>query len=144
MPRLRNKVLAGVAVAAVACLPSAPAVAGGPLLFAPWALSHIVAPLIIGAALSSLQPQAPYPAGPGYYGGAAGYYAPPNYVQPPGYYAPSRGYYPRGYYGSSSYSQATPRAYPYPRGVYPQRLPYHASYGGHEAYRSGGYGHHRW
>lgn len=144
MPRLRNKILAGMAVAAVVVMPSAPAVAAGPLFFAPWALSHIVAPLIVGAAMSSIQSQASYPAAPGYYGGAAGYYAPPNYIQPPGYYAPSRGYYPRSYYGPSPYSQAIPKGYSLQRGVYPPRLPYHAPYGGHEAYRSGGFGHHRW
>ena len=143
MARLKNTVLAAVATAGVCLLPSAPAVAGVPFLFAPWALSHIVAPLIVGAALS-FQPQAPYAAGPGYYGGPAGYYAPPNYIQQPGYYAPQPGYYPRGNYGPSYYRPAVPRGYPPSRGVYPQRLPYHASYGGHQAYRSGGFGRHGW
>lgn len=141
MARLKYSVLAGMATAGVCLLPSAPAVAGGPLLFAPWALSHIVAPLIIGAAMS-FQPQAPYAAAPGY-GGPAGYYAPPSYVQQqPGYYTPPPAYYARGYYGPSSYRPATPRGYPFQRGGYPQRLPYHSSYGGHEVYRSGGFGRH--
>lgn len=143
MSRPRNLVLAGVATAALACLPSTPAVAAGPLFLAPWAWSHIVAPLIFAAA-ASVQPPAPYPASPGYYGGPAGYYAPATYAQPPVYYARSPGYYPRGYYGPSPYSPAIPRPYPAQRGVYPQRLPYHASYGGHEAYRSSGFGHHHW
>ena len=144
MARLKSTALAGVALAAMTWVPSAPAVAGGPLLFAPWALSHIVAPFLLGAALSSLQPPAPYPAAPGYYGGPAAYYS-PAYVQRPGYYAPPAPYYPRGYYGHTpSYRPAFPGGYPLPRGAYPQRLPYHASYGGNQAYRSGGYGHRGW
>ena len=144
MPRLKTKVLAAVAAAAVVSLPSAPAVAAGPLFLAPWALSHIVAPLIVSAALASSQPQAPYPAAQGYYGGNAGYYAPPNFVQPPGYFPPPRAYYPRGYYGPPAYGPGIPRGYALQRGAYPQQLPYHAPYGGHEAYRFGGFGHHRW
>ena len=143
MPRLKNTVLAGAAIAVVAWLPTSPAVADGPLLLAPWALRHIVAPLIIGAA-TSFQPQASYTPGPGYYGGSAGYYAPPGYAQPPRYYAPSPSYYTRGYYAPAAYGPAFPRTYSPPRGVYPQRLPYHANYGGHESYRSGGFGNHRW
>jgi hypothetical protein len=62
MARLKNTVLAGMAIAAVAWLPSAPAVAGVPFLFAPLVLGHIVAGLIVGAA-TSFQPPAPYPPG---------------------------------------------------------------------------------
>jgi hypothetical protein len=164
MVRLGKTVLAGVAITAVACLPAAPAFAAGPLFFAPWALSHIVAPLIIGAVTSAAQPRPAYPAGPGYYGGAAGYYPSPGYVRPPGYYpaapgyyaaapgyygpapgyyASAAGYYGRGYSGPAPYGWSNPRGYSQ-RGVYAQRLPYHASYGGHEAYRSGGSGHRGW
>ncbi len=140
MARLSKMVLGGVATAGIALLPSAPAAAAGPLFLAPWAWGHIVAPLILGVA-ASLTPPASYPPGPGYYGGAPGYSAAYGYAPQPGYYAPPPAYYSRGYYAPSPYAPGIPRPYSYPRAAYPQRLPYHASYGGHEGYRSGGFGH---
>jgi hypothetical protein len=128
MPGLKQTIFAGIASAAIVCLPIRPAAAVVPLLFAPWALGHIVAPLIFASAAAPAPAQVPYPAGPGYYGGAPGYYAPPNYyLRPPGYYAPSPGYYPRPYYRPPlSYAPAMPR------------LPYYSPYGGQASYRSGG------
>jgi hypothetical protein len=140
MPRLNNMVLAGMATAGIALLPSAPAAAAGPLFLAPWAWGHIVAPLILGAAASLTSPVS-YPPAPGYYGGSPAYAAPYGYAPQPGYYTPPPAYYPRAYYAPSRYGPAISRPYPSPRAAYPQHMPYHASYGGHEAYRSGGFSH---
>ena len=95
MPGLKQTVLAAAATAAFLCLPTRPA-AASPLLFAPWALGHVIGaaarlatlPLVAAsAAISAAQPAAPYPPSPGYYGRPAGYIAPPNYYAgPPAYY----------------------------------------------------------
>jgi hypothetical protein len=145
MPGLKQTFFAAVATAAIVCLPIRAAAAAGPLLFAPWALGHIVLPLIVASAVASSQPQAPYPPSPGYYEGAPGYYPPPNYyVRPPTYYAPSPGY-PQAYYRPPlSYAPSMPRFYARPRGYYPSRPPYYGSYGGQGSYRSGGFGYRRW
>ncbi len=134
MPGLKKTVFAAIATAAIVCLPIRPAAAAGPLLFAPWALGHIVASVIVASAAAVAQPQVPYPVNPSYYGGAPGYYAPPNYYpRPPGYYAPSPGYYPQPYYRPAlAYAPAMPR------------LPYYGPYGGRASYRSGGFGHRHW
>jgi hypothetical protein len=135
MPGLKQTVFAGIATAAIVCLPIRPAAAAGPLLFAPWAFGHVVAPLIFAAAAAAAPPPVPYPASPGYYGGAPGYYAPPNnYLRPPGYYyAPSPGYYPRAYYRPPlPYAPAMPR------------LPYYGRYGGNASYRPGSFAYRRW
>jgi hypothetical protein len=144
MPGLKQTVLTAVATAAIVCLPIRPAAAAGPLLFAPWALGHIVLPLIVASASAPAQPQAPFPPSPGYYGESPGY-APPNYyARPPVYYAPSQGYYPQAYYRPTlSYTPPMPRFYAQPRGYYPSRPPYHSSYGGQGSYRSGGFGYRR-
>lgn len=137
MPGLRQTVLAIVATAAIACLPIRPAAAAGPLLFAPWALGHIVLPLIFASAAASSQPQATYPTGPAYNGGAPGYYPPPYYARPPVYYAQAPGY-PQAYYRPRpSYAPPMPRLYAPPRGYYPSRPPYYGAYGRQGSYRSG-------
>ena len=145
MPRLKQTLFAAVVTAALVCLPIKPAAAAGPLLFAPWVLGHIVLPLVVASAVASAQPQAPYPAGPGYYGGTRGYYAQPNYyVPPPTYYTPSPGY-PQAYYRPPLfYAPSMPRSYAQPRGYYPSRPPYYGGYGGRGSYRSGGFGYRRW
>jgi hypothetical protein len=144
MPGLKQTVFAAVATAAIVCLPIRPAAAAGPLLFAPWALGHIVLPLILASAAASAQPQAPYPPSPGYYGGAPGYPPPNYYARPPSYYAPSPGY-PQAYYRPPlSYAPSMPRFYARPRGYYPSRPPYYGAYGGQGSYRSGGFGYRRW
>ena len=95
MPGTRKMLFAAVATAALVCLPVGPVAAAGPFLFAPWALGHIVLPLVAAATAAS-QPATPYGPSPAY---APGFYAPPNYyVRPPGYYGPSLGYYPPAYY----------------------------------------------
>jgi hypothetical protein len=151
MPGLKQMVFAAAATAALLCLPVTPAAAAGPLLFAPWALGHIIGagarlatlPLVVAsAAASAAQPQAPYPPTPSYYGGPAGYYAPPNYyARPPVYYAQPSGYYPapQAYYRPTlAYAPPMPRFYAQPRGYYAPRTPYSGSYGAQVFSRSGG------
>ena len=130
MPALKQTVFAAVATAALVCLPIRPAAAAGPLLFAPWALGHVVLPLIVASVAASAQAQAPYPPTPGYYGGTPGYYAPPNYYgRPPSYYAPSPAY-PQSYYRPpASYAPSMTRYYAQPRGYYPSRAPYYGPHG---------------
>src|SRR5580704_112502 len=108
MRGLKQTVFAAAATAALLCLAIRPAMAAGPLLFAPWALGHIIRagvqlatlPLVLA---SAQQPTAPYPPTPGYYGGPAGYYGGPAgyyggsagyYARPPAYYSRPTGYYP--------------------------------------------------
>jgi hypothetical protein len=143
MRRLKQTVLATIAVAAIACLPIRAASAAGPLFFAPWALGHIVLPLIAASVAASSQPQAPYPQGSGYYGGP-GYYASPYYARPPVYYAQPPAY-PQPYYRPPlSYASPMPRLYAPPRGYYPARPSYYGPYGRQGSYRSGGPGYRRW
>jgi hypothetical protein len=152
MPGLKQTVFAAAATAALLCLPITPAVAGGPLLFAPWALGHIIRagamlaslPLVVASAVASAdQPPAPYPPTPGYYGGPAGYYAPPNYyARSPASYARPPGYYPapQAYYQPAlAYARPMPQFYAQPRGYYAPRTPYPGSYGAHAFDRSGGF-----
>jgi hypothetical protein len=150
MPALKQTVFAAATTTALLCLPINPAAAAGPLLFAPWALGHIISagvrlatlPLAVASSAASAgQPSAPYPPTPGYYGGPPGYYAPPNYyARPPAYYGPPTGYYPvpQAYYRPApAYAPPMPRYYPQPRGYYAPRTPYSGSYGP-QIYRSGG------
>jgi hypothetical protein len=142
MARLKQILLGSAAAAAIACVPIAPALAGGgygPLH--PWgvgrglvgaAVGLATLPLAIaaavvtgGAASAGGAAVAPYPA-PAYGGYGYGYgYAPRAvYPAPPVYGVPRAAYYPpvRNYYG--------PRPYYYaPR----------PSYAVHGYYRSGGY-----
>jgi hypothetical protein len=143
MPGTRKMLFAAVATAALVCLPVRPVAAAGPFLFAPWALGHIVLPLVAAATAAS-QPATPYGPSPAY---APGFYAPPNYyVRPPGYYGPSPGYYPPAYYRPAlSYGAAAPPSYAAPRGYYPSRPSYYGPYGGGRGYsRAGSYSHRRW
>jgi hypothetical protein len=155
MPGLKQLVLAAAATAALLCLPVTPA-AAGPLLFAPWALGHVVGaglwlatlPLAVAsAAASAQQPSAPYPPTPGYSGAPAGYYPPPNYyAPPPAYYAQPPGYYPapQAYYRPAlAYAPPMPRYYPQPRGYYAPRTPYSSFYGAHVFHGSGGFAYRR-
>ena len=152
MPGLKQTVFAAAATAALLCLPITPAAAGGPLLFAPWALGHIIRagamlatlPLVVASAAASAdQPPAPYAPTPGYYGGPAGYYAPPNYyARPPASYARPAGYYPapQAYYQPAlAYARPMQQFYAQPRGYYAPRTPYPGSYGAHVFDRSGGF-----
>jgi hypothetical protein len=134
MRGLKQTVFAAAATAALLCLPIRPAMAAGPLLFAPWALGHIIRagvqlatlPLVLA---SAQQPTAPYPPTPGYYGGPAGYYA-----RPPAYYGRPTGYYPapQAYYRPAlAYARPMPQYYAQPRGYYAPRTPYSGSYGSH-------------
>lgn len=149
MPGLKQTVVAAAATAALLCLPVAPAQAAGPLIFAPWALGHIILagarlatlPLLIvaSAAAAAEQPPAQYAPTPGYYGGPPGYSAPP-----PNYYAPPQGYYPapQGYYRPAvAYAPPMQQFYGQPRGYYSPRMPYSGSYGArvfsHQPGRSG-------
>jgi hypothetical protein len=142
MPGLKHAVFATATTAVLLGLPITPAAAAGPLLFAPWALGHLILagarlatlPLVMASALASAgQPSEQYPATPGYYGGPAGYSGPPNYyAQPPAYYRPAPGYYPapQAYYRPPvAYPRPMPQLYAQPRGYYPSRMPYSGSYG---------------
>ncbi len=133
MVKLKQVILSSTAVAAIAFLPFAPAMAGGPGYgYAhPWGLGRGIVGAVVGlatlplaiasAVISSVVPAAaPYPA-PGYAGGAYGY-APGPYPAPPAYYVPRPAYYP------------APRAYHVPRPYY---APY-AGYPGRGYYRPAG------
>jgi hypothetical protein len=129
MHRLKMVGLAAVGTAALLCIPSGPASAGGPLLLAPWALGHLLravtAPLVVAAAAVSAASypydQPGYSAPSSYYGPSYG--APPAYYGPPGYsgapaYYPAPSYYPpaAGYYAPRpSYYAAPPAYYGYGR-----------------------------
>jgi hypothetical protein len=125
MRKIRSSLLAGTAVAALACLPVAPALAHGHdvghgLVGALVTLATL--PLVITAdVLSGGRRDDYYAAPPDSYGRAPaytpspGYYAPPRvaYAPRPQYYAPERSYYgggsrsyepSRGYYGAPRYS----------------------------------------
>ena len=136
----RKMLFAAVATGALVCVPIRPAAAAGPLLIAPWALGHIVLPLI-AASVAASQP-APY-APSRAYTGALGSYAAPNYFPPPAYYGPPPGYYPPAYYRPAlSYGPAMP-PYASRRGYYPSRSSYYGAYGGRGYSRVGGYGYRR-
>jgi hypothetical protein len=122
MLRSKFAIVLATAATAVSGLQSAPAHAAGPLLFAPWALGHLLGavaraaavPLVAGAAAASASygaPVAGYPPAPGYYYGppvtyyrpATPYYAPPGNGGSAGYYAPPLTRWhqaPRGYYAA--------------------------------------------
>ncbi len=119
MPGLKKAVFAGIAAAALASTPVAPAAAGGRGYYwhpHGWGLGHglfgAVAALatlpiaIVSAAVSAVAQAPAYPPQPAYA-------PPPRYYPPPAYYAPPPVYYPRApvYY-------AAPRPYYAPRPVY--------------------------
>ena len=158
MHRFKSTGLAAISAILLICIPSVPASAAGPLLFAPWALGHLfraALPYIAGTAAASAsygERIASYPQVRGYY--------PPSYAsQPPAYYAP-RAYTPAPtYYGPSMSSfAAVPRYYPAPsyygtsvayERAYPRYLPrgydaapgmrYSAAHGAQVRYRGTGY-----
>ena len=120
--------LAAIGTIALLAIPSGPASAGGPLLFAPWALGHLIravtlpfaiAASAVSATASYAYGEPPYSAPPpNYYGPSygQGYYA-PGYAAPPAYY-PAPSYYAPSYYASRpAYSgYGRPYGYPYPYG----------------------------
>jgi hypothetical protein len=145
MLRLRKTVFAALGVGALALAPVQPAAAFGP--FIPWFLArHAVgaavalATLPLAVASSQGPVAAPYPEAP-VYGGAPGYYAPPNYyggsagyyARPPGYYAGSQGYYRT----PGAYPRAISRPYESARGYSAPRSRYTGAYGAHVPYQSG-------
>jgi len=153
MRGLKQTVLAAAATAALLCIPMKPAAAAGPLLFAPFALAHVLgAVATLAAATAAYGAQQP-PTGPapGYAGGPGGYYAPPYgspaYAPPTGYYPAPQAYYrpaSRAYYlPAPSYAVPMQRFYQQPRGYYASRVRYSGSYGAHYSYRSGGVGYRR-
>lgn len=137
---LKASALALVGATALAVLPATPAFAAGPLLFAPWAVGHVLGAMARLATLplavaAQIQPSPGY-APQGYYPPQQGYYPAP---QP--YYAGPPAYYPRApVYG---YAPAMPRPYAPPRGDYAPYARYAGSYAPHFSYRSGGYGYRR-
>ncbi len=139
MIRLRQMLLGSAAAAAIACVPFAPALAGGgygPLH--PWgvgrglfgaAVALATLPLAIASAVvTGGEAVAPYP-GPAYAGGygyapRAVYPAPPVYVVPrAAYYPPVRGVYygPRPYYYAPRPSDAVHGYYRSGGYAYPHR-----------------------
>jgi hypothetical protein len=168
MLRSKFAMVLATAATAVAGLQSNPVHAAGPLLFAPWALGHLLgaaaraaaAPLVVGAAAASASygaPAAGYPQGRGYYYGPGSYgpgYAasPPAYYPqaypPPAYYAPAASYYrpaapyyaPPGNAGSAGYyGRPVTRWYQAPRGYYAApRMRYSGLYGAQVRYRAAG------
>lgn len=156
MHRLKMLGLAAVGTTALLCISSGPALAAGPLLFAPWALGHLLraatVPLVAAAAAASASVPygAPgYAAPPGYYGpgfgaapayyGAPAYFPAPSYYGPPvSYYVPGPSYYsvPPAYYG---YGRAYPRYYG-PRGYdAAPRLRYSGPHASQAWHGGGGY-----
>lgn len=139
------KQIARAAIAsALLCLPMAPAMAAGPLLFAPWLLGrHVVGavtrlatlPFVAASAATSVPPPAVAYSPPG------GYYGQPTYYPPQSmYYGISRAYCPPvvsyPYYSAPGY-YAAPRAY------YTPTARYSAYYGAQASYRSRGYSYRR-
>jgi hypothetical protein len=139
------KQIARAAIAtALLCVPTAPAMAAGPLLFAPWLLGgHVLGavarlatlPLVVASAVMSAPPPAVAYSPPG------GYYGQPAYYPPaPTYYGTSRAYYPPvmsyPYYSAPGY-------YGPPRGYYAPVTRYSGYYGAQASYRSRGYSYRR-
>ena len=156
MPALKQTVFAATAIAGLLWIPITPAAAAGPLLFAPWALGHAIGaaarlatlPLVLASAVASAQqPPAQYPPASGYYGGPAGYYAPPNYyARPPADYAPPVEHYyaPQPYYRPAlAYARPMPSFYAPPRNYYAPRASSYGSYGAHVYPRSGSFAYRR-
>jgi hypothetical protein len=140
MLAMKKMVLGLVATAVLVSMPAQPAAAAG-LFVAPWALGHIVLPLIAAATAAS-QP-APYGSAPANYWGAAGVYAPGNYYgRPPAYYGPPPGY-PAYYRPARQNLPGTVPFYSPPRSYYQSRPTYYGAHGGQGYPRAGGYSHRR-
>jgi hypothetical protein len=148
MPKLKLTVLAAAATGVLLCVPAMPAAAAGPLLFAPWAVGHLIGAaarlaalpaIMASAAISAQQPPGSYGAAPAYGAAPGGYYA------PPAYYQRSQGYYPAAAYGRAApyYARPMPRSYEPARGYYAPGIRYSGSYGAHVSYQSRGFGYRR-
>lgn len=150
MKGLKQTVFSAAASVALLCLPLTPAAAhehfyGGPCIVGNVigaVATLITLPLTVAAAaVSALQPQAPYAPAPGYSGAPAAYYAPPSYyAQPPAYYAQSPRYYPAPQTydrPAPAYAPPMPRYYAPTRGYYAARPSYAGAYGapGRSVYR---------
>lgn len=154
MRALKQTALAAT-LGALMCAPITPAMAAGPLLFAPWLLGgHVLGgltrlatlPLVAAsAAVAAPPPAETYPPPGGYFGQPIYYSPPPAYYgasQP--YYGPSQAYYPpamRYPYYSPPYT--APRYYAPPRGYYAPATRYPGYYGAQASYRSRGYSYRR-
>ena len=155
-------VFAALAVTTLACLPLRPALAGGPLLAAPWAIGHVVrgavtALAIVASAVAPVvAPQPAYAAPAPYYPNPGPYYAPQNYYVPQAYYPPQT-YYPPGYYarpptafagagyrGGGEYNRPGPSFQQGARGYYPPGLRYAGGHGTRGFSPPRGFNHRHW
>ena len=168
MSGIKGKILATTAVAALTCLPMAPAHAFGPGMALPWLVGrHIVGAIaaiasISAAALAQGPPIAPYSQAPGYGAPAADYFAPPGYyATQPAYYPPPAAYYPQGPVGYASaparyrapwgystapmyYGAPIQRSYAPARRFYEPSARYYGAYGAYSSDRySRGYAYRR-
>jgi hypothetical protein len=115
MRALKQTALAAT-LGALLCLPITPAMAAGPLLFAPWLLGgHVLGGL---TRLATIPLVAAYGASQAYYAPAMRYPYYSEYYSAPRYYAPPRGYYAPatrypGYYGAQASYRS--RGYSYRR-----------------------------
>ena len=144
MPGRKQTALAAATAIALLYMPITPAVAAGPLIFAPLALGQHVLGAIArlatlplaaaSAAASGGQPPASYPPASGY-GRPPGYYAPPS-----GYYYPAPQVYER---PALSYARPMPRLYEPPRGYYASPTRYSGFYGAQSSFRSRGFAYRR-
>jgi len=142
MHRLKMAGLAAIGTIALLAIPSGPASAGGPLLFAPWALGHLIRAVTLPFAIAATAVSAsvsyaygqPYSAPPpSYYGPSYGQgYYPQGYAAPPAYYAAPRSYAPPVSYYGPSYYVSRPADYGYGR---PYGYPYGYPYGRYHGLR---------
>jgi len=152
MPTFKQLLSATAAAATLACVPIAPALAGGHGYghFYPWGVGRGLVGAVVGlatlplaiasAVLGASQAQPPYQS-PGYQG-------PQGYAPPPVYYAAPPAYYPapQSYYAPRPYYPRAPTYYPAPRTYYAPRAynaPRSGYYGAPGSYRPGGYGYPR-
>ena len=148
-------VFAALAVTTLACLPLRPALAGGPLLAAPWAIGHVVRAvtalaLVASAVAPVVAPQPAYAAPPPYYPNPDPYYAPQTYSVPQAYYP--YGYYarppavfvPPPYRGWGEYNRPPPSFQQGARGYYPPGLRYAGGHGTRGFGPPRGFDHRHW
>ena len=142
MTRFKLTASAAASAAALLVFPTAPAHAGGPLLFAPWLFGHVLAGVIAAAAAPASQPAYPgaYPVAPAY-GAAPSYYPPPqSYHAPPPvypYYRPPQSYYappPAFSAPAYSYARVVPGYQERTRGYYAPGMRYSGAYGARIVY----------
>ena len=150
MPGFKQTILAATATALL-CAPIAPAMAAGPLLFAPLVLGgHVLGAVARLATLPFVAASAavPAPVPPAAYAPVAGYYGQPAYDPRAAYY-PQPAYYPRpaasygawpSYYPAAvSYPYSGARYYGPSRGYYAPASRYSAYHGPQASYRFRGY-----